>query len=81
MLIFLKTFLLTEVFELSLVPNRSQEPLSSSINTTDVLLTVTAHLETLLVILQTDIGAELFDVTPESDTILAQTGGLNLLLT
>ena len=65
-----KTFLFTKVFKLSLVSDRCQE----SFSTTDILLTITADLETLLVILQANVGAELFDVTAKPDTVLAKTG-------
>ena len=65
-LVFLETFLLTEILELSLVTYRGQEALPAA----DVLLTITAHLETLLVILQTHVGAKLFDVTTESEFIM-----------
>ena len=60
--VFLKTLLLTEVLELSLVSYRGKEALAAA----DVLLTITAHLETFLVILQTHVGAKLFDVTTKS---------------
>ena len=69
-LIFLQTFLFTKVFKLSLVSDWCQE----SFSTTDILLTITADLETLLVILQANVGAELFDVTTKPDTVLAKTG-------
>ena len=61
-LVFLKTFLLTEILKLTLVAYRGKKALP----TADVLLTITADLETLLVILQANVGAELFDVTTES---------------
>ena len=66
-LVFLETFLLTEILELSLVAYRGKEALPA----TDVLLTITAHLETLLVILQTHVRAKLFDVTTESGLIMS----------
>ena len=61
-LVFLETFLLAKVLELPLVTDRGQEPFPAA----NILLTITAHLETLLVILQTHVGAKLFDVTTES---------------
>ena len=61
-LVFLKTFLLTEILKLALVAYRGKKALPAA----DVLLTITADLETLLVILQANVGAELFDVTTES---------------
>ena len=65
-LIFLETFLLTEILKLALVTYRGKEALPAA----DVLLTIAAHLETLLVILQTHVGAKLFDVTTESEFIM-----------
>ena len=56
--IILKAALFTEIFELSIIPNRSEEPLPP----TDVLLAVAADLQPLLVVLQAHIGAELLDV-------------------
>ena len=61
-LVFLETFLLTEILKLALVAYRGKKALPAA----DVLLTITADLETLLVILQANVGAELFDVTTES---------------
>ena len=61
-LVFLETFLLTEILKLALVAYRGKKALPAA----DVLLTITADLETLLVILQANIGAKLFDVTTES---------------
>ena len=61
-LVFLETFLLTEILKLALVAYRGKKSLPAA----DVLLTITADLETLLVILQANVGAELFDVTTES---------------
>ena len=65
-LVFLETFLLTEILKLSLVTYRGKEAFPAA----DVLLTITADLETLLVILQTHVGAKLFDVTTESEFIM-----------
>ena len=56
--IIVKAALFTEIFELSILPNRSKEPLLP----TDVLLAVAADLQPLLVVLQAHIGAELLDV-------------------
>ena len=61
-LVFLETFLLTEILKLALVAYRGKKALPAA----DVLLTITADLKTLLVILQANIGAKLFDVTTES---------------
>ena len=61
-LVFLETFLLTEILKLALVAYRGKKALPAA----DVLLTITADLETLLVILQANVGAKLFDVTTES---------------
>ena len=61
--VLLETFLLTEVLEQSLVVDGSQESLPS----TDVSLAVVADLEPLLVVLQTDVRAELLDITAEPD--------------
>ena len=75
MLVFLQTFLVTEILERPFVSDRSEEALTAA----DILLAITAHLQTLLVILQTDVGAELLDLAPEPDTVLAQTGRAHLL--
>ena len=61
-LVFLETFLLTEILKLALVAYRGKKALPAA----DVLLTITADLETLLVILQANVRAELFDVTTKS---------------
>ena len=55
--------MLTEVLKLTLVAYGGKEALS----TADVLLTITADLETLLIIFQTDVRAKLLDVTTESE--------------
>ena len=72
----LKTLLLTKVFELTFVTDGSKKSFSAR----NILLTVTADLETFLVVLETLVGAELFDITSESNTILAKTGGRHLLI-
>ena len=59
--IFLETFLLAEVFKLSLVPDRRQESRAIA----DILLAVTAHFQSFLIILQADIGAELLYIAPK----------------
>merc|ERR1719234_1535127 len=75
MLIFFETTPVAKVLELALVTYGGQEAFTS----TDVLLTVAANLQPLLVVLQANVGAELFDIRAESDTIFAQTGCNNLL--
>ena len=64
-LVLLETFLLTEILKLALVSYRGKKTLPAAY----VLLTITADLETLLVILQANVGAKLFDVTTESGWI------------
>ena len=62
-LVFLETFLLTEVFEKSLVVDWSEESLPA----TDVFLTIITNLQPLLVILQAGVGTELLNVTTKSN--------------
>ena len=76
MFVFLEATLLTEIFELAFVSNRSKETLP----TTDILLTVATYFQPLLVVLQAHVRAELLDVRAKPDAVLAQTGGLNILL-
>ena len=66
MLVFLQTTLLTEIFELPFISNGREK----SFTTTDVFLTITTHLQSLLVILKTHIGAELFDVRAKAYAVL-----------
>ena len=68
-LILLETLLFTKVFKLTLVPYGSQKSFSSA----DVFLAITTNFQSFLVVLETDIGAELLDVTSEPDAIFAQT--------
>ena len=76
MLVLFEASPVAKVLELTLVTYGGQEAFSS----TDVLLTVAANLQPLLVVFQANVGAELFDIRAESDTILSQTGCHNLLL-
>ena len=76
MFIFLETALLTEVFELAFIPNRSEKTLPS----TDILLTVATDFQSFLVVLQAHVGAELLNVRAEPDAVLAQAGRLHVLL-
>ena len=64
-LVLLETFLLTEILKLALVAYRGKKTLPAAY----VLLTITADLKTLLVILEANVGAKLFDVTTESGWI------------
>ena len=75
MLVFLQTFLVTEILERPFVSDRSEEALTAA----DILLAITTHLEPFLVILQTDVGAELLNFAAEPDAVLAQTSRAHLL--
>ena len=61
MFILFQATTIAKVLKLPLVSYRGQEAFSS----TYVLLTVAANFEPLLVVLQTDVGAELLDITAE----------------